>query len=105
MCLFACQHDLVRLDDIDLAEPGGRTSMADGIDLHGFAFAVAIRSIHLPIASVRDGVAGLPEIRGAGLIGYLREHPRFLAALDFPERIATELKVVTLLVYGVTPAA
>lgn len=68
--------------------------MADGVDLGGFAFTVAIRSIHLPVTPVSDGVAGLPEISGAGLVGNLRKHPRLLAALNLPERIGSFTAIV-----------
>src|SRR5229473_5163786 len=95
---------LVRQNHIHLAKPRRRTSMADGIDLRRLAFGVTRRPALPPIGRSRHAVASLPEIGRASLIRNPRNHPALLAALDFPERVAAELKVVALLVDRITSA-
>src|SRR5690242_16765872 len=101
----AWQLSSVGLDDVDLPEARGRTAVADGVDLSGLALAIVRRAVLLPISGAGDGVAGLPEIRGARLVGNAPDHPLLLAALDAPEGVAAELEVVALLVDGVTAVA
>src|ERR1017187_4935114 len=93
---------LVGDDDIDLAEAGGTTAVADAVDLGGLALAVVGCAVLLVVGGSGDGVAGLPEIRGAGLIGNARDHAGLPALLDFPEGVAAELEVVALLIDGET---
>src|SRR5262245_58790607 len=78
--------------------------MADGVDLRGLALRIASSAVLAPISLSGHSVASLPEIRRAGLIRDARDHAAFLAAFDFPECLAPELEVVSLLVYGVTTA-
>ncbi len=51
-----------------------------------------------------DRVEVVPEVRGDGVVGDVAHHPRLLAVLDLPERIAAELAVVALLVDRVAAA-
>src|SRR5690242_18584266 len=96
---------LVRENDVDAAEAGGRASVADGIDLCGLALGVAGRAVLAPVRRTGGPVAGLPEIRRARLIADPRNHASLLAALDLPECVAAELDVIPLLIDRVTPAA
>ena len=45
-----------------------------------------------------DGIEVCPEVGRDRVVGEVGHHPRLLAVLDFPERVAAELTVVTLLV-------
>ena len=78
--------------------------MAYSVDLDWLALTVAIRSVHLPVTPVRNRIAVLPEISGARLVGNLRKHTHFFAAFDLPECVTAKLKVVALLVNGITTA-
>src|SRR5260370_27162740 len=90
---------------VDLPESRRRTAMADSIDLPRLPLAVIGRAPLRPIARAGDAVAGLPQIRGARLIGHARNHPLLFASLDRPKRIAAELEVVALMVDGPTAVA
>jgi len=79
--------------------------VTDGVTLSGFAFAVARRAELLPVALSGYAVAGMPEIRSAGLIRHARKHAPLLAPFDLPEGIAAKLKIVALLVDGKTAVA
>ena len=79
--------------------------MANGIDLRGFAFGVAGGSVLPPVSGAGRTVAGLPKVGRARLIGNALKHAALLTAFDFPERIASELEVIALLVNRVTAAA
>src|SRR5882724_430106 len=94
----------VRQNHIHLAETRWRTSMTDRIDLCRLAFRIARRSTLPPVRRSRHAVARLPEIGRPRLIRNPRNHPAFLAALNLPERVAAELKVVALLVDRITSA-
>src|SRR3954468_18222119 len=96
---------LVRLNYVDLAETRRRASVTHCVDLWRLAFPIAARSVDLPITAIRNQIAGLPKVGGAGLIGHLGQHSRFLAALDFPECVAAELEIVALLIDGVAAAS
>ena len=52
-----------------------------------------------------DGVEVLPEVGGDRVVGDVAHHPRLLAVLDLPERVAAELAVEALLVDRVAAAA
>src|SRR5580765_7725384 len=95
----------VGLDDIDLAETCRAAAVTDAVDLGGFALAVVGRAVLLVVSRSGDGVAGLPEIGGASLIGDARDHSRLLPLLDFPEGVAAELEVVALLIDRETAVA
>ena len=90
----------VGLDDVDLAEARGAAAVAHAVDLRRFALAVVGRAVLLPVGRSGDGVAGLPEIGGARLIGDAGDHSGLLSLLDFPEGVAAELEVVALLIDG-----
>src|SRR5258708_3491200 len=96
---------LVRHQHVDLAEACGRASMAHGVDLTGLALSVVEQAVLLPVSAAGDGIAGLPKIGRARLIGDKGNHAAFFAALDLPERVASELEVVALLIDGVTAGA
>src|SRR6185369_9628406 len=96
---------LIRENDVDAAEASGRTAVADGVDLCWFALGIAGGAVLAPVGGSGRAVAGLPEIRRARLITHARDHAALLTALDFPEGIAAELNVVSLLIDGVTAAA
>ena len=96
---------LVGEDDVDLAEAGGGAAVADGVDLGGFAFGVAGGAVLTPVGGAGGGVAGLPEVGGAGLVGDAGEHAAFFPAFDFPEGVAAELEVVAPLIDAVGPVA
>ncbi len=63
-------HSLVREDYIDLAEARRVATMADGVELCWFAFGVSGGAVLAPVGGAGGGVAGLPEVGGAGLVGH-----------------------------------
>src|SRR6202041_1274086 len=79
--------------------------MAHRVDLLRFALAIEETAKLLPIRRSCDAVARAPEVAGFRLVSHAGNHPRLLAALDLPERIAAELEVVALLVNGETAIA
>src|SRR6266571_976036 len=87
-----------RVEHVDLAEPGNGTPMADCVGLGGFAFAVVGCAVEFVGRLAAQTVAGVPEIGCARLIGHIAQHPPDLAFPDFPEGLAAELKIVTLLI-------
>ena len=74
--------------------------MADSVDLLRFAFAVVGSAELLPKTGPRDANASVPKIGGAGLVSNTGKHAALLASLDLPKRIASKLKIVTLLIDG-----
>src|SRR5258706_5875993 len=101
-CLLNMFAPLVRYQHVDLPEASGGASMTHGIDLRRFPFSIVWKTVLLPISPAGDSIAGLPEIRRPRLIRNARDHTALLAALDFPECIATELEIVALLIDGIT---
>src|SRR5579864_2101590 len=82
----------------DLSNEARRGAVRRVVGLHGLPFCVASQTVMLPGFRRTHGVEVGPEIGGDGVVGEIGDHPRSLAVLDFPERIAAELAVVTLLV-------
>src|ERR1700760_1591561 len=94
--------ELVGENHVNLPEARGGATVADGVDLGGFTFGVAGGSVLPPVSGCGGAVTGLPEIGRARLVGDARNHAAFFAAFDFPESVAAELEVVTLLIDRVT---
>src|SRR6187455_1585882 len=84
--------------DHDLADAQVRRAVRDAVGLRRLALGVAARAEHLPRLLAGDRVEVAPEVRGDGVVGDVAHHPRDLAVLDLPERVAAELAVVALLV-------
>src|SRR5580765_5470945 len=68
------------------------------IRLYRLPFRVAGQPMVLPRFRRTDGIEVRPEVGRDGVVGEVRDHPRLLAVLDFPEGVAAELAVVALLV-------
>src|SRR5438034_2273930 len=72
--------------------------MAYGIGLGRFAFAVVRRAVNFVGCLATQTVARVPEIGRARLIRDIAQHGADFAFVDFPKRLAAELKIVTLLI-------
>src|ERR1700691_6370624 len=96
---------LVGQQHVHLPESRRRASVADGVDLLRLAFAVEEGAELLPVTRARNAIARAPEVGRLGLVGHAREHAPLLPAFNFPEGVAAELKVVALLIDGVTALA
>ena len=79
--------------------------MAHGVDLLGFALAIAGRAELLPVAGPAMPSQACQKSVVLRLIGHAREHAALLAAFDLPERVAAELEIVALLVDRETAVA
>src|SRR5690606_19431791 len=88
------------VDDVDAVETGGGRTVRDRRDLARLALAVEERTAEAVIALIGDGAARIPELRRADLVGDVLQHAGDLSVLDFVEQLATELRVVALLVDG-----
>ena len=66
--------------------------------LHRLSFAAVGGSPQHPVVLIADGIAGIPEFVGDSLINRILVHFPLLAILDFPGRLAGELKIQTQLV-------
>src|SRR6266566_9888797 len=86
------------VEDVDFTEPCNRTPMAYGIGLGRFALAVVRRAVNFVGCLATQTVARVPEIGRARLIRDIAQHGADFAFLDFPKRLAAELKIVTLLI-------
>src|ERR1019366_1188478 len=96
---------LVGQQHVHLPESRRRATVTHGVDLLRLAFSVEERAELLPVTGARNAVAGAPEVGGLGLVSHAREHAALLAALDLPERVSAELKVIALLIDRVTTLA
>src|SRR5436190_6718417 len=85
---------------IDLPKPRNGATVADGVRLRRFAFAIIFRAVQFVGVGAAETVAGAPEVGGARLVGDVAQHFTEFAILDFPKGLAAELEVVTLLVNG-----
>ena len=72
--------------------------MAHGVRLCWLALAVSVKADVFPESRPADTVAGRPEVRRTALVGDVANHATDLPSLDFPEGVAAELKVISLLV-------
>src|SRR6187551_2262029 len=95
---FDIQHGLLRVSgaDEDLADAQVGRAVRDAVGLRRLALGVAAGAVHLPGLLARDGVEVAPAVSGDRVVGPVADHPRLLAVLHFPERIAAELTVVAL---------
>src|SRR5258706_4294625 len=88
------------VENVDLAEARDRAAVAHRISLSGFAFAIVGGAVQFVRGLASEAVAGLPEIRRARLIGDVPQHLAHFPVPDFPESLAAELEIVTLLING-----
>ena len=93
------------VDDVDVAEARWDAPVRHGVALRRLALAVAVRAAEPVAALPADHVEPCPELGRANLIGHVLEHPGDLAAADFIEHLAAELRVVSLLVDRLTTDA
>src|SRR5690606_20368093 len=100
-CCISCAGSAERpggIDDIDAVEACGGRAMRDRGDLPRLALAVEERTTKAVVALVADRHAGVPEFRRADLVGHVLDHAGDGTVLDLVEQLATELRVVALLV-------
>src|SRR5260370_14054256 len=89
---------LPRPQDVDLPKSRWSAPVAHRVDLRRLALAVRAQAHVLPGRFSTDAVAGVPEIRSPGIVGNIRDRLPRLAVLDFPEGIAPELEIVSLVI-------
>src|SRR6476469_4598380 len=87
-----------RVDDVDVAEAARHAAVAHRVDLPRLSLSVEEARAHLVALAAADHVHRIPEVRRAHLVGDVLEHADDLATLDLVEELATELRVVALLV-------
>src|SRR5262249_2555849 len=93
------------IEHINLAKASQGTTMAYCVNLARLALAIVECPIELISCAAAQTIARAPEIGRARLIGHNPEHPAEVTLVDFPKSLATELKVVALLVDGPTAIA
>src|SRR5262245_48125046 len=71
----------LRPDDVDAAEPAGRTAVAHRVDLAGLPLAVPVQADVPPGRPVPQEIAGLPQIEHAALVGNVGHHRTDLTGL------------------------
>src|SRR5688500_18437054 len=79
--------------------------MTHGIGLRRFALAIVEGAAQRIGGWSAQAVAGIPEIGRARLISNVSQHAGDFALFDFPEGLAAELEIVTLLVDRKTAVA
>ena len=87
---------LDRVEDPDAAEQRRRAAVADRRDLAGLALAAVERAAEHVGLRAADGLHGVPEVGGRGLVGDVAELAGQPAVLDLVEPLAGELEVVPL---------
>src|SRR6202453_4596770 len=78
------------------ARRGRSVSGAHG--LHGLAFAAVGRPPKRPVIARADGVAAIPEFRGAAAVAGALNHAAFLAAFNLPTDFGGKLKLIAAIV-------
>src|SRR5688572_20349344 len=81
------------VDDVDLLETRGGTSVADGVRLSGLALSIVERSAEPIRRSAADHVHRIPEVGRVALVGDVAQHADDPAAAHFVERLAREGEV------------
>src|SRR5262245_40976973 len=72
--------------------------MADNANLPRLAFPIDERPIQFVRRASANPIAGAPEVGGTRLVGDVPQHPGDRALADLPERLATKLEVIALLI-------
>src|SRR5690606_18228983 len=86
------------IDHGDVAMAGRRTCVADRVRLRRLALAIAERAAAAIGTRAADEVHGVPELGCADLVCDVLQHAADTTIADLIERLAAELRVVSLLV-------
>src|ERR1700756_2096965 len=92
-------HVLERRSYLDPPKPRRRRPVAGSHHLLRLAFPAIWSSPQSPLLPRANHIQRIPEFRGDARIRWILQHSDALAAFDLPSDLATELKVVTLVVY------
>ena len=93
------------VEDVDLPKTRDWAAVAYCVGLRRLPFAVVGRAVKLVRVGSAQSVAGAPEIRRSRLVCDIPQHLAELAVFDFPEGLAAELEIVTLLIDRPTSVA
>src|SRR5690242_20115472 len=86
--------------DLDLAESRGTGSVPRAHDLLGLALAAVGRAPERPVLRTRNRRTRVPELRADAAVTWILQHAHAFAVAYLPGDLATELKVVPLVVDG-----
>src|SRR5271163_2619022 len=82
----------------NIPKPRRARAMSGAHDLLRLSFAAIRSSPQSPFIARADRIHRIPKLRSDSGIGRILQHPRALTLLDLPRNLASELKVITLVV-------